>query len=236
MGNVKVLDCTLRDGGYVNNWEFGENNIQNICEKLEQTNVDIIELGFMRDVNYDPNKSLFRTIEQANHVIRSQKENIIYSALVEMANPYPLELLEQKKEGGVELLRYSFWKRCIDEAYEYASKIREKGYQLGVQPTRVEQYSDEEFGLMCRRFSALKPFAIYIVDTFGLLTKEQLIRYARIADENVGDGIRIGYHSHTYMQQAISNATTFIDMGLQHEIVIDASIYGMGRGAGNLNL
>ena len=166
MGNVKVLDCTLRDGGYVNNWEFGENNIQNICEKLEQTNVDIIELGFMRDVNYDPNKSLFRTIEQANHVIRSQKENIIYSALVEMANPYPLELLEQKKEGGVELLRYSFWKRCIDEAYEYASKIREKGYQLGVQPTRVEQYSDEEFGLMCRRFSALKPFAIYIVDTF----------------------------------------------------------------------
>ena len=128
MGNVKVLDCTLRDGGYVNNWEFGENNIQNICEKLEQTNVDIIELGFMRDVNYDPNKSLFRTIEQTNHVIRSQKENIIYSALVEMANPYPLELLEQKKEGGVELLRYSFWKRCIDEAYEYASKIREKGY------------------------------------------------------------------------------------------------------------
>ena len=100
MGNVKVLDCTLRDGGYVNNWEFGENNIQNICEKLEQTNVDIIELGFMRDVNYDPNKSLFRTIEQANHVIRSQKENIIYSALVEMANPYPLELLEQKKELG----------------------------------------------------------------------------------------------------------------------------------------
>ena len=236
MGNVKVLDCTLRDGGDVNNWEFGENNIQNICEKLEQTNVDIIELGFMRDVNYDPNKSLFRTIEQANHVIRSQKENIIYSALVEMANPYPLELLEQKKEGGVELLRYSFWKRCIDEAYEYASKIREKGYQLGVQPTRVEQYSDEEFGLMCRRFSALKPFAIYIVDTFGLLTKEQLIRYARIADENVGDGIRVGYHSHNNMQQAFSNATTFIEMGLQHDVVIDASIYGMGRGAGNLNL
>lgn len=236
MNNVKVLDCTLRDGGYVNNWEFGRENIHKICGRLEQTNVDIIELGFMRDVVYDSEKALFRTIEQANGIIDGQKDNVIYSALIEMANYYPLDLLKKRSPGDLELLRYSFWLRCIDDAYEYAARIREKGYLLGVQPTRVEQYSDEQFAAMCRRFSTLDPLAIYIVDTFGLLTKEQLIHYARIADENVSKGIYIGYHSHNNMQQAFSNAIAFIELGLKHDIIVDASIFGMGRGAGNLNL
>ncbi len=235
MNDIKVLDCTLRDGGYVNDWNFGERHIHSVRQKLETAGADIIELGFMRDEPYNPNRAVYNSIDPLIPIIGQKQEGTIYSALIEMANYFPPELLEKRRADGPDLMRYSFWMRCLDEAFEYCQGIVDKGYLLGVQPTRVEQYSDEQFGAMCRRFSQLKPFAIYIVDTFGLLTKEQLIRYARIADEHVGEGIRVGYHAHNNMQQAFSNATTFIELGLQHDIVLDASVYGMGRGAGNLN-
>lgn len=236
MNKVSVLDCTLRDGGYVNNWEFGEENIHFIRNKLDELKADILELGFMRDEPYHPHRSIFNSVDQVADIIGKKRDGALYAVLVEMANYFPPELLAPRTENGPDFIRYSFWMRCIDEAYEYASQIVDKGYNLGVQPTRVEQYSENQYAAMCERFSKLKPYAIYIVDTFGLLTKEQLIKYAKIADEYVDDGIKIGYHAHNNMQQAFSNATTFAELGLKHDIVIDASVYGMGRGAGNLNL
>lgn len=236
MSDIRVLDCTLRDGGYVNDWMFGNRHIHSVRQKLDAAGADIIELGFMRDEPYQADRAVYNSIDQLLPIIGKKKEGVIYSALIEMANYFPPELLAPRRPDGPDLMRYSFWMRCLDEAYEYCQGIVDKGYLLGVQPTRVEQYSDQQFADLCRRFSKLKPFAIYIVDTFGLLTKEQLIRYARIADENVGEGIRVGYHAHNNMQQAFSNATTFLELGLEHDLVLDASVYGMGRGAGNLNL
>jgi len=233
---IAVLDCTLRDGGYVNNWEFGKENIPYVIDRLVAAGADILELGFMRDEPYHPDRSIYNSIKQIESFIGKKDNKKIYSALIEMANYYPLDLLEPRRPSGPDLMRYSFWLRCIDEAYQYAEEIVSKGYLLGVQPTRVEQYSDDQFAAMCERFSKLKPYAIYIVDTFGLLTKEQLIHYALIADKYVDDGIRVGYHAHNNMQQAFANATAFVSLGLKHNLVIDASVYGMGRGAGNLNL
>ncbi len=235
MPKVNILDCTLRDGGYVNNWEFGNSNIVDTIKSLEKSGVDIIELGFMRDEEYHNDRAVYNCIEQIGEVIGTKKKDTIYAALIEMANYFPPQMLTKRNSAGPDLIRYSFWLRCIDEAYEYAKQIVDKGYLLGVQPTRVEQYTDSQFAQMCERFSKLNPYAIYIVDTFGLLTKEQLVKYAKIADEYVEDGIRIGYHAHNNMQQAFSNATAFIELGLKHDLVLDASVFGMGRGAGNLN-
>lgn len=236
MNKVSVLDCTLRDGGYVNNWEFGEENIRFIREMLDDVGANIIELGFMRNEPYQSCRSIFNSIHQAADVIGKKRNGTLYAVLVEMANYFPPDMLAPRTESGPDFVRYSFWMRCLDEAYEYASKIVDKGYHLGVQPTRVEQYSEKQFADMCKRFSKINPYAIYIVDTFGLLTKEQLVKYAKIADDYVDGGIKIGYHAHNNMQQAFSNATTFAELDLKHDIVIDASVYGMGRGAGNLNI
>lgn len=236
MNKVSVLDCTLRDGGYVNNWEFGEKNIRFIREKLDEVRADVIELGFMRNEPYQAHRSIFNSTKQAADIIGQKRKGALYAVLVEMANYFPPEMLSPRTEEGPDFVRYSFWMRCLDEAYEYASQIVDKGYHLGVQPTRVEQYSEKQFADMCERFSRIKPYAIYIVDTFGLLTKEQLVKYAHIADEYVDSGIKIGYHAHNNMQQAFSNATSFAELDLKHDVIIDASVYGMGRGAGNLNL
>lgn len=235
MNNIKVLDCTLRDGGYVNNWEFGQENARLMLRLLEASKADVIELGFMRNESYRPDRAIFNSIDQVSRFIGKKDEKVLYSVLVEMANYFPPEMLQPVCPDGPDIIRYSFWKRKIEDAFDYCRKIVEKGYRLGVQPTRVEQYSEEEFAQMCIHFSTLKPYAIYIVDTFGLLEKNDVIRYAEIADEYVGDNIRIGYHSHNNMGQAFANATAFAERNWKHDIILDASVFGMGRGAGNLN-
>ena len=57
--NISILDCTLRDGGYVNNWDFGYDNIQKIISNLSDSKIDYIECGFLKDVDYDLNKTIF---------------------------------------------------------------------------------------------------------------------------------------------------------------------------------
>lgn len=236
MNKIQLLDCTLRDGGYVNNWKFGYEGIKNIIKFLEKSKAEILELGFMRDEPYQKDRAIYNSTEQIADVIGEKKENVTYAALIEMANYFPSEMLAERNKYGPDAIRYSFWKRKMDEAYEYSKQIVSKGYKLCVQPTRVEQYSDKEFAGMIEMFSRLNPYAIYIVDTFGLLKKKDLLRYAKIADECMPKDIILGYHAHNNMQQAFSNATAFAELKLDRTVMLDASVYGMGRGAGNLNM
>lgn len=236
MNKVVLMDCTLRDGGYVNNWNFGEGCIRNVIKGLEVSNIDIVELGFFRDLDYNKNSSLYSSVTQIDELISNRNGKTKYAAIAEMANYFPIEKLEEYHNGSLDIIRYSFWKRLIDDAFEYIKKIQNKGYRISIQPTRVEQYSQEDFKNMIKKFGSLNPYAIYIVDTFGLLTKNQLYKYAEIADKYLEKDVFLGYHAHNNMQQAFSNVTALLEMNLDHNIIIDASIYGMGRGAGNLNL
>lgn len=236
MAHIRVLDCTLRDGGYVNNWEFGEEAIRGTIRDLEQTGVDMIEIGFMRDEAYTRDRSIYNSVAQCADIIGEKKPGTVYCALIEMANYFPPELLAPCDGRGPDALRYSFWKRLMDDAYDYCRMIKSRGYRLCVQPTRVEQYSDEDFAEMVKRFGELEPYALYIVDTFGLLRKRDVLRYAEIADRLLPPDTILGYHVHNNMGQALCNAVAFAELPLKHTRQMDASIYGMGRGAGNLFL
>lgn len=170
-------------------------------------------------------------------VIDEGYSNVIYGALIEMSNYYPQEKLMPREAGNPKVLRYSFWKRLMDDALNYGKKITEKGYKLCCQPTRVEQYNDKEFAELCKRFGELNPYGLYIVDTFGLLHENDLIRYSQIGHECLAPNVVLGYHAHDNMGQSFKNACTFLKQDFGNRIVqVDASIFGMGRGAGNLHL
>ena len=111
----------------------------------------------------------------------------------------------------------------------------EKGYKLCVQPARVDRYTDDEFRKMLKMFSELNPYAIYIVDSWGTQNNEQILHYVSIADEILDNEVAIGYHGHNNMMQAFGNAVEFTRKQYERDIIVDASIYGIGRGAGNLN-
>lgn len=235
MGKLKILDCTLRDGGYINNWRFGEAAIKDICEQNTAAGADILEVGFLRDIKEDKDTAVFSSMDSLQGFIGEKNPAIQYALMAEMANPFPHEKISARSSHSFDILRYTFWKRCLNEGWEYCRMIKNKGYDLCVQPTRVEQYNIADFQDMIIRFGSLEPCAIYIVDTFGLLTKDMLKWYADIADRFLPEKVALGYHAHNNMQQAFSNAVAFQELNLDRDIIIDVSAFGMGRGAGNLN-
>ena len=245
MNRVSVLDCTLRDGGYINDWAFGEKAIPDMIRKLEEAQVDILELGFLKDEPYQPNRTVFRDMSQISRLITPKKPGMLYAAMIEVVNPIPLEMLAPCTEETVDIVRVIVWKTkhttdgrevdALQEGFEYCKGIVDRGYRLCVQPARVDQYSEEEFTTMVRQFGTLNPMALYVVDSWGTQYTHQLMRYLRLADKNLPAGVALGYHGHNNMMQAFSVAEQLLGQEWDRNLILDASVYGIGRGAGNLN-
>lgn len=232
---IKLLDCTLRDGGYINDWRFGATAISDISSKLIDSNVDIIELGFLKNEPPNKDRTVFNSVKQIIPLIDKTRNNTLYAAMIDVQGRIPIDMVEPYSSEGIDIIRVIVWKRLLDEDFDYCKKIVEKGYKLCVQPARVDQYSEEEFVSMIHKFEALNPLAIYVVDSWGTLDLEKFSNYLKLIEENLNTNISIGYHGHNNMQQAFGFAQWMLSQPHRHNIIIDASIYGIGRGAGNLS-
>ena len=100
----------------------------------------------------------------------------------------------------------------------------------------TDLYSDEEFIEGIQKFNELNPFAVSIVDSFGVIKRKQFLRLCYIADNNLNKDTVLAYHAHNNLQLAFGNAESLVEMNLNRDLIIDACVFGMGRGAGNLNL
>ena len=236
MGKISLLDCTLRDGGYVNDWRFGRDAIRGIGPKLADSGIEIFEVGFIKGDSYDPDRAVYPNVESIVDSIAPKRAELTYVGMVDMSAPVSLDCLIPKVEESVDGLRVIFKKDKQTEAYAMCEALIQAGYLVYVQFVGTDQYTPEEWREGCERFFTLNPHAISIVDSFGLIKRRQFLEYARIADEVLPTEIALGYHAHNNLQQAFGNAEAFVEMDLKRDIVIDGSVFGMGRGAGNLNL
>lgn len=235
MGKINVLDCTLRDGGYCNQWEFGYNNIKKIIDGLDRAGISISECGFLtQKATYVPGVTKFTSVEQMVEFLPESRAGKLYVAMMNYGE-YNLTDLLAHDDSFIDGIRVAFHKKNWRDALETCKEIKDKGYLVFIQPMVSLAYSDEEFLEMIRCVNELDPYAFYIVDSFGEMRQNDLIRLFYLVEHNLKDSIRIGFHSHNNMQLAYSNAVTLVDMHSPRELIIDASVYGMGRGAGNLN-
>ena len=235
MIDVRLLDCTLRDGGYVNNWDFGFQNSVMMTELINQSGADYVEVGFIGDYENNDGHVRFSSMDELTKVFLPKPVGSKLSAMV-YAEGYDADNFPQRSEDTVDMIRVIFWKRNLEEGVEYCRKLVDKGYEVGVQLARTDQYSFDEIGDIVEMFNDVHPTAVYVVDSFGTFDKEKMLKYAKIYDERLADDIRLGYHAHNNMQQAYTNAVAFCEYGFKHKLVLDASVLGMGRGAGNLNI
>ncbi|MCD8026486.1 MAG: aldolase catalytic domain-containing protein [Clostridiales bacterium] len=236
MNNIKILDCTLRDGGYVNDWHFGKKAIETILFNLSKANTDIIECGFLTNKPYDADYSLFNSVEALDELISTESNSeTMYVAMIALGereiNP---KLISDSAKGPIDGIRLTFHPNEIERAFEYAEIIKEKGYKLFMQPVGTTNYTDKQFIDLLERINKLEPYAFYIVDTLGLMYKKDLLRQVFLVDNNLKTSIKLGYHSHNNLQLAFSNAQALAEYNTEREIIIDCSANGMGRGAGNL--
>lgn len=236
MNNINLLDCTLRDGGYVNDWNFGEKAITGIVRRMALTGIEYLEIGFIRECEYDSNYSLFDGNDSVKNVIAPKSTGMKYVGMIDMGAPVSFERLGKRTDDGFDVLRVIFKKSKKDEAYAYISRLIDLGYEVFAQAVGTDNYSDKEFIELIEEFNTLPIKAFYIVDSFGLIKKKQFMRLVEIADNNLRKNIMLGYHSHNNMQQAMGNAAAMTEANLARDIILDACVFGMGRGAGNLNM
>ena len=234
MKNMQILDCTLRDGGYCNEWEFGYSNISKIINKLDAAGIDIIECGFLTNKNADNHDlSRYKTLRDLGSHVNTGKK----AKLVVMANygEYDFHQLPEN-EGIVDGIRVAFHKDDWEKALEACRLVQEKGYLVFAQPMVSLRYSEEEFLNLIKEINAMNPYAFYIVDSFGSMKQEELEKLYIIANEILKADIILGFHAHNNMQLARANAEWLIEnCAGNRNILIDSSVCGMGRGAGNLN-
>lgn len=238
MKDIKVLDCTLRDGGCVNDFNFGSIYMRQILLAIEQSGADIIECGYI-----DEKKGSMegRTQYLNEHVIEDiliseKKPGKIYVAMIDYGK-YDFSKLDDRTEHSIDGIRLAFHKKDIDDVMIAGRKILEKGYELFIQPMLVMTYSDRELldlidGINQELTSAR---AFYIVDSFGEMRSNDLDRLSALIDHNLNKNIALGLHSHNNLQLSYSNAVTLLDHPMSRELIVDVSILGMGKGAGNLN-
>ncbi len=235
MRKLKVLDCTLRDGGYCNQWRFGKQNIVKIINGLTEARVDIIECGFITNrVVYDEDTSRFRTFEEVAAVIPEDREGRLFVCMINYGE-YSVSEIPEHDGTSVDGIRVAFHKKDLVPAMEFCREIKRKGYLVFIQAMVSLSYSDEEFLSLIRKANDIDPYAFYIVDSFGVMKRRDLIRLFFMVEHDLKPNIAIGYHSHNNMQLAYSNSQALVDTAAKHDMIIDSSVFGMGRGAGNLN-
>lgn len=235
MNKIQILDCTLRDGGYCNEWHFGMDNACKIIKGLVEAEIEIIECGFLTNrVKYNKDVTKFTSVDEAAALIPCNRQGKLFVAMMNYGE-YDIEDIPHRKEDSINGIRVAFHKKNLTAALELCEKIKAKGYLVFVQAMVSLSYTDEEFLSLIREVNRIKPYAFYIVDSFGVMKEKDLTRLFFMVEHNLDENIWIGFHSHNNMQLSYSNAQRLTRVQTSRNLIIDSSVFGMGRGAGNLN-
>lgn len=236
--DIKLLDCTLRDGGIVIDFNYGAERMQWIKGILEASEVDFIECGYIDEKKGSPEgRTCFDNEVSIEKTLLSsgKKPGISYVAMIDYGT-FDMHKLEPRRESGIDGIRLAFHKENWKESIQAGKVIMEKGYDLYIQPMVTMRYSDEEYkhliGVVNRELKGAKGF--YVVDSFGQMDNTTLVHLLEMADEYVDSEMVLGFHAHNNRQMAYSNALSFVEFNAKHNVMLDASIMGMGKGAGNL--
>ncbi|MBO5566076.1 MAG: aldolase catalytic domain-containing protein [Succinivibrio sp.] len=235
--NINLLDCTLRDGGYVNDWNFGHDNLMSVFERLVASKVDIIEVGFLDERRpYDFNRSIFPDTESIKKIF--QNASLKPPMVVGMIDFGTCDIsnLQPCSESFIDGIRVIFKKQKMHAAMEFCRQVKALGYKVFSQLVSITAYENSDLDELIELVNDVEPYAVSMVDTYGLLNPSSLLEYYNYLDEHVNPNINIGFHAHNNFQLGYANCIAFLSKPTKRNIVVDGTLYGMGKSAGNAPL
>lgn len=233
---MKFLDCTLRDGGYYNSWDFPESLIKSYLHAMQATGVDVVELGLRSLKNNGFKGACAYTTDEFLKTLSSSDALTIgvmvnASELLEevplteaLAALFPLSA----SEAAVSLVRIACHKHEFLRALPAATWLKSKGYQVGFNLMQISGSSEAEVRSLAREAASYPVDVLYFADSMGSMSPEQtanIIGWLR--NEWPGD---LGIHTHDNLGMALANSLRAMDEGV---VWVDATVTGMGRGPGN---
>jgi 4-hydroxy 2-oxovalerate aldolase len=235
---LKVLDCTIRDGGLINNHQFNDELVRAVYETCVAAGIDAMEVGYKNSARLFPKEKFgpWRHCDEAdlNRVLGDHDAEKTGLKLCVMADAGKSDYKEQVvpcDQSVLDIIRVAFYAHQVSEAVEMIHYFDELGYETCANLMAVSNIDDVEIDTVLKTIAPTPAGVMVIVDSFGYLYREQIDRlYKKYATAMEGTGKEIGIHAHNNQQLAFANTIEAIILGSNRA---DGTMAGLGRGAGN---
>lgn len=232
---IKVLDCTIRDGGLINKWQFSDEVVRKVFHALSEAGVDYMEIGYKSSEKYfsrdEHGDWKFCTDEDIKRIVGEFDTKMKMSAMADIGR-IDSEDIPLKKDSSLDMIRVACYAKEIDKAIALAHECLDKGYEATINLMAVSKVLEKDLDEALDDLSRSHVPVIYLVDSFGALYSEQIHFLAKKYFDAL-PGKELGIHTHNNQQLAFANTIEAIIAGVNR---LDATLYGMGRGAGNCPL
>lgn len=231
--SVQITDCTIRDGGYLFNKNTNPKFVKGIMKGLAEAGVDFVETGFLQS-NVTGESLVYANSVDARKYLPKDKKNTQFLGFCDNSR-YSLDDLDDYDGKSFKWLRISFAQHEIDASIKFCEGAKEKGYLIQFNPMDSISYTDEARALLIKKVNKVKPSSFSIVDTFGAMYMPDLVHIFKQVDKLLDKDIKIGLHSHDNLGLSCALAERMIELSeeCERDIIVDCSLFGMGRGAGN---
>ena len=233
--DIKVVDCTLRDGGIVNDFKFDDEFVKDLYKANIAAGVDYMEFGYKVSkeiINVeDFGKWKFCDEESIREIVGDNDTDLKIAVMADVGRTDYKKDIIPKKDSVIDMIRVATYVNTIPAAIEMINYCADLGYEVTINIMAVSTASEKDLDLALDMLGQSKASVIYLVDSYGSLYPEQIRefakKYLKVAEKY---GKSIGIHAHNNQQLAFANTIESCIMGVSY---LDATMSGMGRGAGN---
>ena len=226
--DIKVLDCTLRDGGLVNNFAFSDEFVRDLYLANIKAGVDYMEFGYKASKEiFDPEKFgkwKFCNEKDIRNIVGDNKTDMKISVMADVGRTDFKKDILNRKDSVIDLVRVATYINTIPAAIEMLEDAKKKGYETTVNIMAVSKVNEDDLETGLELLAQSSVDVIYLVDSFGAFYPEQI---ERLSDKY---NKKVGIHAHNNQQLAFANTIEALSRGVSY---LDATVSGMGRGAGN---
>lgn len=233
--DIKVVDCTLRDGGIVNDFKFDDEFVKDLYKANIAAGVDYMEFGYKASKEIfkveDFGKWKFCDEESIREIVGDNDTDLKIAVMADVGRTDYKKDIIPKKDSVIDMIRVATYVNTIPAAIEMINYCADLGYEVTINIMAVSTASEKDLDLALDMLGQSKASVIYLVDSYGSLYPEQIRefakKYLKVAEKY---GKSIGIHAHNNQQLAFANTIESCVMGVSY---LDATMSGMGRGAGN---
>ncbi|MDD5705288.1 MAG: aldolase catalytic domain-containing protein, partial [Kiritimatiellae bacterium] len=232
---IRIVDCSIRDGGLINKWQFTDAFVRDTCQALSEAGVDYAEIGYKASKElFDPKeygKWRFCNDEDIRRALDGLDLRVKLGCMVDIGRVRDEDILPAQ-DSIFKMIRVACYVKDVDKAIFLARKILDKGYETSINVMAISQNLEKDIDEALQEIGASEVPNVYVVDSYGAMYCEDITFLVKKFRQCM-PGKTIGFHAHNNCQLAYGNTIQAIIDGAN---LLDASIYGIGRGAGNCPL
>jgi len=231
--DIKIVDCTIRDGGLINNWQFPVEMVRKAFNALSSAGIDYMEIGYRASEKMFPPGEFgpwrFSKDDLIRDVVGDVKTNMKLGVMVDIGRVEEDDI-KPVSESPLSFIRVATYLKDIEKAIWLANHVREKGYETFINIMAISAVSDYDLAEALKQIEAETEItAVNVVDSFGSLYPANIQHLVGLFNSNMKK-VKTGFHGHNNLQLAFANTIQAVESGSSF---CDATINGIGRAAGN---